>query len=98
MSKNTLPEFADFASFVEYLIEDDRSSYNHVELTALAENTQTLHQKLVKRLAVEGFELEKRAHEPRARGFKSNDHDRWIASPTHGGSGIDSRSGVNGER
>jgi hypothetical protein len=91
------PELQSVVAFLEFLREDDRTTFTHDELRELARNEQRSTHKLREQLAVEGYELARRPHEAHTRGFTANDHNRWQSFPSHGGSGIDSRSGVAGE-
>lgn len=81
-------EFQSIENFVEFLSDDERYSFNHEELRSLSASIQLSPNKVVTLLEGYGLKLQQRAHAPRQRGFKSNDHDRWSAYPSHGGSGI----------
>lgn len=89
------PEFSSIESFVQFLIDDERTVYSHEELQQLAfytraKSTRELH------LSLDdiGLTLKKREHEKRVRGFTTSSNDRWYgpgSCPTHGGSGFSNK-------
>lgn len=91
------PEFQSVETFVQFLIDDERESFTHVELSALAARVRKSHQALKKELESWGLTLEVRQKERKTRGINSKDHDRWEACPTFSGSGWNQISGFAGQ-
>lgn len=95
------PEYASAEDFVQFCMDDERSTFTHVELRALAVNTRTSGSKLREELESFGLTLENRASVKRTRGFSTNSHDRWYgpgACKSHGGSGYEQIQGFAGRR
>jgi hypothetical protein len=93
------PEFESVEAFVEYLLEEDRSSFTSAELQKLATRLGRRPREVRKEL--EGYGLVPLLHgaENRVRTFRDNPHDRWYgpgSSPTHGGSGWEQIAGQAG--
>jgi len=93
------PEFASIEDFVEFLEDDERDSFTHVELQKLANGTKKPWILVRDELEDWGLKLARRPISKRIRGFKANNHDRWTgpgSSKTHGGGGGDSLIGMHG--
>ncbi len=90
------PEYKSIEDFVSFCMDDDRETFNHIELRALALNTRTSGNKV--RMALEGYglTLAHRDVDRKVRGFTANPHDRWIASGNCGGSGAEQIQGFAG--
>jgi len=90
------PEYASLETFVQYLLDDERDSYTHEDLTALNFRTRMPVAAIRKELEGYGITLANRPNEKKVRGFSSNSNDRWFgpgSMPTHGGAGIDPQTG-----
>jgi len=90
------PEYSSIETFVQYLLDDERDSYTHEELTALNFRTRTPVNVIRKELEGYGIMLANRPNEKKVRGFSSNSNDRWFgpgSMATHGGAGIDPQTG-----
>jgi hypothetical protein len=95
------PEYASIEDFVEYLLDEDRTSYTHVELVALARSLQLSPSKVRVALDDWGLHLCPRHREQTVRGFTTSSHDRWYgpgSSSSHGGSGWEQISGFAGQK
>jgi hypothetical protein len=93
------PEFRSVAEFVEFCLDDDRETFTHIELRALALNTRTSGSRVRAELEGFGLTLQLRRKENRRRGFATNSHDRWYgpgSSKSHGGSGWEQITGFAG--
>jgi len=96
-----LPEYKSVELFIQFCEEDDRETFTHLELRALALNTQQSGSKIRPMLEEAGFKLALREPEKKVRGFGTNSHDRWHgpgSSATHGGSGWEQINGFAGRR
>lgn len=97
-----LPEFASIEAFAEFLMDDERTSFNAAELQDLCAVVRQVSSKVRKELEGYGFTLAKRRHGKRVRGFTSGlGNDRWYgpgSAPCHGGSGHEQISGFAGQR
>jgi len=96
-----LPEYKTVELFIQFCEEDDREEFTHVELRALALNTQQSGSKIRPMLEAAGLTLAARLPEKKVRGFGSNSHDRWSgpgSCQSHGGSGNDQIQGFAGRR
>jgi hypothetical protein len=99
LAKN--PEYKSVEDFVDYCMDDERTTFTHVELRALAFNARTSASKV--RGELEGFGLKLEVREPAKaiRGFTANPHDRWYgkgACKSHGGSGWEQIAGFAGQK
>ncbi len=97
----TDPEFETVEIFVEYLIDDERDSFTHVELNCLNRRLQRPTREIRRELEDYGLKLILRAKERPVRGFSANSHDRWFgpgSCPTHGGSGWGQIGGFAGQK
>lgn len=95
------PEYASLDDFVQFCMDDDRGTFTHVELRALAVNTRKSGSKLRAELESFGLALETREVVKKTRGFTANPHDRWYgpgACPSHGGSGHEQIRGFAGQK
>ncbi len=91
------PELASIEAFAEYLLEDDRETFTLAECQALGASIHLSNGKIRAALEEYGFRYVKPEHGRSVRGFTSNNHDRWTACPTHGGSGQTNISGFAGD-
>jgi hypothetical protein len=82
------PEFASIREFCKFLKEDERTSFTVGELTKLSVAIRLSPGKVKTELEKKNLRFEGRPHEKKIRGFTANNHDRWIACPTYGGSGF----------
>lgn len=90
------PEHNTVATFVQYLLDDERDTFTHEDLAALNYKTRMPIGHLRDELESYGFKLAERVPPKQVRGFSSNSHDRWHGPgslKTHGGAGIDSTTG-----
>lgn len=95
------PEYASIDEFVGFCMEDDRETFTHVELRALALNMLTSGSKVRDSLESYGLTLEMRDAIKRTRGFTTNSNDRWYgpgSSKSHGGSGHEQIQGWAGRK
>lgn len=84
------PEHQDIETFVEYLMDDERSTFTADDLNQLAAATQTSNHKVRAELEDYGLRLAKRANEKAIRGFTTSSNDRYFGKGSekmHGGSG-----------
>lgn len=101
MTHETAPEFESVETFVEFLMDEDRDSFTHVELGELAFGLQRSRCKVRADLESYGLKLVERAPERRVRGFTTSSNDRWFgpgASKSYGGSGWEQISGFAGQK
>lgn len=95
------PEYTSVEEFVQFCMDDDRTTFNHLDLRALALNCQASGSKIRAALESYGLSLGDRAPDRKVRGFTANSHDRWYgpgASRTHGGSGWEQIQGFAGQK
>ena len=85
-----LPEYASFDAFVQYLRDDERTSFTVSDLEKLNRSLNVPLQQIRACLEEEGFMLQLRQIPKQVRGFTSSSHDRWFgpgSEKTHGGKG-----------
>lgn len=95
------PEYASVEAFVQYCMDDERDSFTHVELRALALNARRSGSKIREELESFGMVLAHREPSRRTRGFTTSSLDRWYgpgACKTHGGSGYEQILGFAGRK
>ena len=92
----TYPEYSDIDSFVDFLMEEGRESFNHVDLTVLNRNLCIPVFAIRQTLEGYGLSLEKRAVVREVRTYSTNSHNRWEGNPCAGGSGSDQICGFAG--
>jgi hypothetical protein len=95
------PEYASVDVFVQHCMDDERATFTHMELRALALNCKASGSKIRADLEGYGLKLGERPAARKVRGFTANPHDRWYgpgASPSHGGSGWEQIQGFAGQR
>ena len=93
-------EFASIEDFVEYLCDDDRTSFDWRELNCLNARLRLTNRVIRRKLESWGLTLAERPHGRQHRGFRSNPHDRWYgpgSCPSHGGSGWSEITGMAGK-
>jgi hypothetical protein len=93
------PEFESVEAFVEFLCDDDRTSFTHGELAILNARLHVATRLLRRELEGYGLTLRGQLHEARIRTVQDNPHDRWFgpgSSPTYGGSGWEQIAGFAG--
>lgn len=90
------PEYSSVSEFVLWCLEDDKETFSHLELRALALNSKCSGNKVRAELEGYGLSLQDRAPEKHVRGFKANCHDRWVNSGNFGGSGHEQICGFAG--
>lgn len=94
-------EFESIETFAEYLMDDERTEFTHVELGCLNRRLGLVTHTIRKELESYGFTLKHRAKEQSFRGFSTSSHDRWYgpgSSKSHGGSGWEQISGFAGQK
>jgi hypothetical protein len=92
-------EFQSVANFVEFLADEDRTTYTTAELISLASRTGIFNTVLRVQLERHGLSLVGSKTEAKFRTFGDNPHDRWSgpgSSPCHGGGGGDQIMGLAG--
>ena len=88
------PEFESVETFVQHLMDDERTEFSAAELQKLNATTRTRRGDIRKELEGYGFKLKLRGHVRKVNGFKKNHNDRWFgpgSEPCHGGSGFSNR-------
>ena len=90
----SFPEYESYDAFVESKFDDEDFEVHPYELDALSYSLRTSTVKIRKRLADDGFSFARR-QSGACRGVHSNDHDRWVNSGTHGGSGFSKDGNIN---
>ena len=86
------PEYSSIESFAQYLIDEDKSTFTHEDLTYLNFFLNITTKQIKKELESYGFKLAERKVVKYIRGFTSSSNDRWFgpgSSPTHGGAAYD---------
>ena len=94
-------EYLSVEAFVEFCMDDERTTFTHVELGELAYATKTSRCKVRKELEGYGLTLEPRAALKRTRGFTTNSNDRFYgpgSEKMHGGSGHEQIRGMAGQK
>lgn len=86
-------EFASVEDFVEYLCDDEQTTFNHEHLACLEFRLNKAVWLIRKDLEAYGLKLAKRGIERNVRTFGTNPNDRWQACPSHGGGGGSSIQG-----
>lgn len=95
------PEFESVEAFVQFCMDDDRTTFNHEDLGELAFNLKRSRGKVRAELESYGLKLTERAFLKRTRGFTTSSNDRWWgpgSSPSHGGSGWEQINGFAGQK
>lgn len=88
---------ARIAEMVEEKLANDETTVPFEELLSLSEEVG-LHLAAVVGLAKQaGLEVGQRAIPKQVRGFRSNNHNRWIENQCHGGSGWQQIAGFAGQ-
>jgi len=98
---STAPEYESIETFVEYVLDEDRTTFDHNDLGELAYGLQRSRCKVRAELEGYGLTLAPRAFEKRVRGFTTSSNDRFFgpgACKSHGGSGWEQISGFAGQR
>ncbi len=84
--------------FINDKLDDDEISFSFAEAEALAEEAEIHVSTVVAKLRGLGLDYTGREVPKKVRGFTTNNHDRWQACPTSGGSGWEQISGFAGQR
>ena len=92
------PEYASIEDFVEYLLDDDRTEYDHRDLQHLSYSLRLSVRKVRALLDDWGLTLKSRPREREVRGFSSWDNNRWQGNPGSGGSGYEQIAGFAGRK
>lgn len=92
------PEYESIEAFVEYLLDDDRVEYTHVDLVKLARSIRQSTSKVRAELDSWGLTLKRREHEREVRGYSSWDENRWAGNPCGGGTGYEQIAGFAGRK
>lgn len=97
MSEAT-PETSSVLAFVEYLVDDDRTSFTATGLGDLAYSLKRSRHGLRLELETWGLSLETKPMKPEPRGFQAWDHNRYEGNPMGGGSGWEQIAGFAGQK
>lgn len=95
------PEHSSVEDFVQFCMDDDRSTFSHEDLGELAYWLERSRCAVRAELESYGLTLERRPSDSRVRGFTTSSNDRWFgpgSSRTHGGSGELQITGFAGPR
>lgn len=85
------PEFSTIAAFVQYLRDDERTTFSAQDLQTLNFALQKPLDEIRAVLEEEGFTLLPQTTVKHVRGFTTSSNDRWYgpgSDKTHGGSGF----------
>ena len=85
-------EHRSVAALAEYLVDDERTTFTHEDLSLVNEATGLRIQEIRAELEGYGLTLAARAVPKRVRGFTTSSNDRWFgpgSCPTHGGATYD---------
>ncbi len=85
------PEYKSLEDFIQYLIDDERNTYDFEDLQALNYRLKRPTKEIKKELEEYGLKLKPRDVEVRTRGFNTSDLDRFYgpgSESTSGGSGF----------
>jgi len=94
---STFPEYESVESFAQYLLDDERDSFNLGEAHMVAKATGVSNLTVVRELTEGyGFTLIPPSTPKAVRGFTANSHNRWEGNPGAGGGGGDSLTGFAG--
>lgn len=91
------PEYATVEDFVQFCMDDERETFTHLDLRALALNARKSGSKIREELEGYGLTLSERKAPKTARGFGSWDNNRWAGNPCGGGSGWEQINGFAGQ-
>lgn len=94
--KSAEPELESVETFVQYCMDEDRFTFTHLELRALALNCKLSGSKIRADLEGYGMSLGERVVAKQIRGFTANNNNRWQGNPCAGGSGHDQINGFAG--
>ena len=72
------PELSSIESFAQFLIDDERETFNSADLVALAFVLQRSTHEITEELKAYGFRLATRDPERRVRGIRTSSNDRWF--------------------
>jgi hypothetical protein len=89
-------EHKNIESFVQYCYDEEKTSYDHNDLTVLCYSLRKSQKVVREELLSYGLTLAPRTPLRTVRGFSTSSHDRWYgpgSTPTYGGCGIDSATG-----
>ena len=95
---HTEPEFESVVTYVEFLMDDNITTFTGAALQKLNANLRIPVYKLREELESYGLTLANRAHEPQIRGFTSPNNNRWAGNPNAGGSGWEQIAGFAGRK
>lgn len=90
VSLSEKPEYESVEVFAEFLMEDERTTFDHNDLAELGAVTHRPRRNIRKELESYGFKLARRDVERRVRTISTSSQDRWFgpgSCPTHAGSG-----------
>jgi hypothetical protein len=91
-----LPEYESVEALAQYLLDDERTSFNLGEAHMVAKATKVSNLTVVRELTEYGFTLIPPSTPRPVRGFTANNHNRWEGNPGAGGGGGDSLTGFAG--
>ena len=95
------PEHESVEAFVQFLRDDERTTFDHRDLSVLNYATRRRCGDLRKELEALGFVMILREPERDVRGFNTSSNDRWWGKGSekcHGGSGWEQISGFAGQK
>jgi hypothetical protein len=97
-----VPEYESVEAFVEYLLDEDRTSFTFEEACEVASAIgHSVPNVVIHELLDWGLTMIPREPAKLVRGYLTNSNDRWYgpgSSPTHGGSGWEQISGFAGQK
>jgi hypothetical protein len=92
----TYPEYQSVESFAQYLLDDERTSFNLGEAHKVAKTVGVSNLTVVRELTEYGFTFLPPSAPKSVRGFTANNNNRWEGNPGAGGGGGDSLTGFAG--
>lgn len=93
------PEYASVLTFVEFLLEEGRTTFQHYDAGRLSAATGRTAAEIRAELQSWGLRVEELPR-PKGRGFLSSSHDRYFgpgSEKMHGGSGWEQVNGFAGD-
>ena len=94
-----LPEFKSIESFVQFLVDDERTQYTKLEMQHLAVSVEKPEAWVSIQLKSWGLSIEEQRFLKHTRGFTTSSNDRWYgpgSSNMYGGSGAEQINGFAG--
>ncbi len=95
------PEHESVEAFVEFLLDNDRTSFTFMEAEQVARGLgHSTPVYAIRAIREYGLQMETRVEPKSVRGFQTSSHDRWYgpgACRTHGGTGWEQITGFGGQ-